>query len=462
MWRVIWRVMSLLGLHWARWLYTAVLWLLQPVYLLRLLWRSRAEPAYRSRLAQRFGLYPAQPHAVASGMRLWVHAVSLGETRTAAPLIEALRAQQPGVSILLTHTTATGWQAGTQLLQPGDEQAWLPIDTPAATARFLAHFAPAMGILLETEIWPNLLFQAERRGIPVVLANARLSARSLRKGLCLGALMRPAVQSLRFILAQSEADALRLQQAGVESQRMVVCGNLKFDMTPNPEHLAQGRQVRQALERPVVLAASTREGEEGPLLDAWQQQLSSAPVGQVAPLLLLVPRHPQRFDDVVRRVQSANLTHVRRSQIGEFSPLTVPDSVAVCVGDSMGELPFYYAMADVALLGGSFAPLGGQNLIEAAACGCTVVMGPHTFNFTQAAELALAAGAAQRVGDVAAGVSVALAVAQSHTAVHLSQRALDFAAQHRGAAQRMTAHIVSCWPDPHDRKMAHTSNLAAS
>lgn len=429
---------------WARWVYTGALWLLQPAYLLRLYWRSVAEPAYRRHLGQRWGLYLAPSPAAAQGQRLWVHAVSLGETRAAAPLIEALRLQHPGLSILLTHSTATGWQAGTELLHPGDEQAWLPIDTPAAVSRFLSHFSPALGVLLETEIWPNLLFQAQRRAIPMVLANARLSARSLHKGLRLATLMKPAVQSLALILAQSEADAQRLLQAGACAQRVRVCGNLKFDMTPNPVQLSCGREVRQALKRPVVLAASTREGEEGALLQAWQQQMqkSLATPQQPTPLLVLVPRHPQRFDDVARQVQAQGLPHVRRSQLGDADLHTLSDRVAVCLGDTMGELPFYYALADVALLGGSFEPLGGQNLIEAAACGCTLIMGPHTFNFTQAAELALAAGAAQRVDDWAEGVSVAWSLAQSNKTAALAQCALAFAEQHRGAAMRMAENIL--------------------
>lgn len=436
-----------LGQQLARSVYSMLIWLLQPAYLLRLLSRSVAEPQYRRQIGQRWGFYsdPA-PDVGEDAALLWVHAVSLGETRAAAPLIQALRERHPLLRVLLTHGTATGWQAGAALLRPGDRQVWLPLDTPGAVARFLQHFNPVAGVLLETEIWPNLLHQALHRGIPMLQANARLSVRSLRKGLRLAPLMRPAVQSLSLVLAQSEEDALRLQTVGVPPQRAQVCGNLKFDMTPDADQLARGRRAREALRRPVVLAASTREGEEGPLLQAWQQQLHSAPKDQVAPLLLLVPRHPQRFEEVIRRVQSQGLSHVCRSALSEIDPGTLANDVAVCIGDSMGELPFYYAMSHVALLGGSFAPLGGQNLIEAAACGCPIVMGPHTFNFTQAAELALAAGAAQRVGDVSAGVSVALAVAQSHTAAHLSQRALAFATLHRGAAARMALRMADCFP----------------
>jgi 3-deoxy-D-manno-octulosonic-acid transferase len=422
----------------ARWAYSLLWWLLQPLVLLRLVWRSRAEPAYRHQLRQRFGFYGLGPEARG---RLWVHAVSLGEARAAAVLVHSLRELHPELSLLLTHGTATGWQAGSGLLRPGDIQAWLPIDTPGATSRFLVRFSPLAGVLIETEIWPNLLHQARERGIPMVLANARLSERSLRKGRRLSALMQPALRCLNFVLAQSEDDAKRLGSAGVCPEDIEPCGNLKFDMIPNLAQLAQGRQIRAQLGRPVVLAASTREGEEEPLLEAWQQQRRSLPVGQRVPLLLLVPRHPQRFDEVARCIQAQGLNMVRKTLLATEGLSAIPADVDVCLGDSMGEMTLYYAMSDIALLGGSFAPLGGQNLIEAAACGCPIIMGPHTFNFEQAAEWALAAGAAQRVADMGSAVSVAMGVCESATAGLLSQRALEFAQRHRGASHRMAGQI---------------------
>jgi 3-deoxy-D-manno-octulosonic-acid transferase len=417
--------------------YSTLLRGLTPVYLARLWWRGRSEQAYRRAVGERLGLYrgaPAMPGA------LWVHAVSLGETRAAAPLINALRARRPGLRLLLTCSTATGREAGQALLRPGDVQVWLPYDTPGAVRRFLRRFRPALGVLMETEIWPGLLLGAQQAGVPMVLANARLSERSLRKGQRLSPLLGPAVQRLALVLAQTEADAERLRQAG--APRVEVCGNLKFDMAPPPALLARGQAWRAAAARPMVLAMSTREGEEAPLLAAWQR----LPVPR--PLLLLVPRHPQRFDEVAALVGAAGFAVARRSTWGEAPP---PEALAadVWLGDSMGEMPLYAAAAQVALLGGSFAPLGGQNLIEAAACGCPVVMGPHTFNFAEAAELALQAEAAWRVDGIEPGVALAAQVAaDAPRQREAAARALAFAQAHRGATDRMAARIDTLWPAP--------------
>jgi len=417
----------------ARLLYTTLLRLLMPAYLLRLWRRGGREPGYRQAMAERFGFYAAARPL--PGM-VWLHAVSLGETRAAAPLIDALRAARPGLRLLLTHGTATGRDAGQALLQPGDLQTWLPYDTPGAVQRFLRHFQPALGVLMETEVWPGLLRGARRAGVPMVLANARLSEKSLRQALRFAVLLRPAAQAVTEVLAQSEADARRLTEAG--ARRVQVCGNLKFDMAPPPALLAQGRQWRAMAGRPVVLAAALREGEDGPLLAAWLQ------LPQPRPLLLLVPRHPQRFDEVATAVRQAGLQLRRRS---EWTAEPPADAAAadVWLGDSLGEMPLYYAAADVALLGGSFAPLGGQNLIEAAACGCPLLMGPHTFNFATAAADALAAGAAERVADLDAAVSLAAAWAVEPARADRVQRSLAFAAAHRGAtaciAERLLMHL---------------------
>ena len=414
----------------ARRAYSHLLRLLTPVYVLRLWWRGRAEPLYHHAIGERLGNYRGLPKAGA----LWVHAVSLGETRAAAVLIDALRRQQPTLHLLLTHSTATGREAGQALLREGDAQAWLPYDTPGVVRRFFTQFRPAVGVLMETEIWPNLLHAARVAGVPMVLANVRLSAKSHRKGQRLAAVMYPAAASLALVLAQTEDDAARLRDSG--AREVLVCGNLKFDIAPDETLLARGRTWRTQLARSVVLAAVTREGEEAMLLAAWAQLPAAG-----RPLLLIVPRHPQRFDEVVSLVQSAGLVPARRSQWTD-----VPDDAAcaadVWIGDSMGEMPLYYAAADVALLGGSFAPLGGQNLIEAAACACPVVMGPHTFNFAEAAELSLAAGASLRVADMAEGVSRAVALARNGEREAFARRAVAFAAQHRGAALRMAQRIA--------------------
>ena len=421
--------MSRFGSWLARRAYSDLLRLLKPVYVLRLWWRGRAEPLYRHAIGERLGDYRGEPREGA----LWVHAVSLGETRAAAALIDALRRLHPTLHLLLTHSTATGREAGQALLREGDAQAWLPYDTPGVVQRFFTQFKPAVGVLMETEVWPNLLHAAQEAKVPMVLANARLSVKSHRRGQRLAVVMQPAAASLTLVLAQTEDDAARLRDSGARD--VVVCGNLKFDITPDEGLLARGRSWRQALGRPVVLAAVTREGEEAMLLAAWARQ----PAYQ-RPLLLIVPRHPQRFDEVAALVQGAGLVLARRSRWAD-----APDGEALhadaWLGDSMGEMPLYYGAADVALLGGSFAPLGGQNLIEAAACGCPVVMGPHTFNFAEAATLSLGAGASVRVVDMNEGVGRALELAGHDEREAVARRAVAFAAQHRGAAQRMAQRI---------------------
>ena len=404
-----------------------------PLYFLRLWWRGRHEPAYRQLWRERLGL--AGPASPVPG-RLWLHAVSLGETLAAAPLIEALRAQQPALRLLLTHGTATGRDAGAKLLQAGDAQAWLPYDTPGAVRRFLRAQRPALGVVMETEIWPNLLHAAQQAGVPMVLANARLSARSAVKGERLAVLMHAALARFTRVLAQTQADAERLRAGG--AQAVQVMGNLKFDISPRAELLARGRAWRLALGRPVVLAAVTREGEEAPLLKAWAGVLAPRP------LLVIVPRHPQRFDEVAAMATQAGFGLRRRSAWADTPPADAA-LADVWLGDSLGEMALYYACADVALLGGSFEPLGGQNLIEAAACGCPLLMGEHTFNFAQAAADALAAGAAERAADLPGAVERALALAAGgaqHERQAMVERALAFAQAHRGAAVRMAGAVA--------------------
>jgi len=430
----------------ARALYSALLWLAQPLYLLRLWWRGRAEPLYREALPERFGFYADAP---SSGW-LWVHAVSLGETRAAAALIAALRERRPGLRLLLTASTATGREAGRELLREGDRQTWLPFDTPGAVRRFLAQFRPALGVLMETEVWPNLLPMARAQGVPLVLANARLSEKSRRQGERYAALIRPAVEALALVLAQGEADARRLRSAGARDVR--VSGNLKYDMAPDPALVARGAAWRAALARPVLLFAVSREGEEAPLLAAWARRRAALAAN---PLLVIVPRHPQRFDEVAALMQGAGLSIARRSAWGEM-PHDTALAADAWLGDSMREMPLYYGLGQVALLGGSFAPLGGQNLIEAAACGCPVVMGPHTFNFAEAAELAAVAGAAQRVETMAAALDAALALlADAQALAHAGERARAFAAEHRGAARRMAEAIDGLWPEVQHQTAAH-------
>ncbi|HYE39113.1 MAG TPA: 3-deoxy-D-manno-octulosonic acid transferase [Ramlibacter sp.] len=404
-------------------LYSLVVMGAQPLLRRKLRRRGAAEPGYLEHVEERFGRY----HGEAEPGSLWIHAVSLGETRAAAILLEALRKSDPSLRILLTHGTATGREAGRALLREGDAQAWLPWDTPRAVRGFLDHFRPRAGVLMETEVWPNLSALCHARGIPLALANARLSEKSLAQVRRLARLSRPAYAALEAVWAQTEDDARRLAAAGGTVRG--VFGNLKFDATPDAAQLQLGRDWRSTSPRPVVMFASSREGEEGDFLRAIAAHRDVQ--------WLLVPRHPQRFDEVAALAAQAGFSVSRRSAWNG-----VPAPADVWIGDSLGEMGLYYAMSDVALLGGSFAPLGGQNLIEAAACACPVVMGPHTFNFSEAAQLAEEAKAALRVGSMEKGVGQAVALARDPAARSAASAAGErFAAAHRGAA-RKTAEAV--------------------
>ncbi|MBW8843873.1 MAG: 3-deoxy-D-manno-octulosonic acid transferase [Burkholderiales bacterium] len=412
-------------------LYAAALRLLTPFYMLRLWRRGAREPLYRHALGQRLGFYSGRTERG----RLWIHAVSLGETRAASALITALREREPKLRVLLTHSTATGLEAGRALLREGDAQTWLPYDTPGAVRRFLRHWQPRLGVLMETEVWPALQNEAACARLPMVLANARLSEKSLRQGLRLAALMRPAARRMMLVLAQTEADAARIRAMG--AKRVEVAGNLKYDIAVDSTLIARGRAWAERLGRPALMLAVSREGEEAALLAEWVRQPSPRP------LLTIVPRHPQRFDEVAALVEGAGLKLARRSTWAAEPPAEALQA-DVWLGDSMREMPLYYGFASVALLGGSFEPLGGQNLIEAAACGCPVLTGPHTFNFAEATELALAAGAAERHTTLADAVNRGLALcADAPARDGMSASALAFSAAHRGAADRMAAALLA-------------------
>ncbi|WP_342128953.1 3-deoxy-D-manno-octulosonic acid transferase [Hydrogenophaga sp. OTU3427] len=412
-------------------LYAGVATLAQPLLRRKLRRRGQAEPGYLEAVEERFGHYA---DAVPSSGWLWLHAVSLGETRAATPLVAQLRALRPDLRLLLTHGTATGRAEGLRLLRPGDRQVWLPWDTPQATRRFLAHFRPAVGVLMETEVWPCLTQACRVAGVPLLLVNARLSDKSLQQALRLRVLSEATYGALAAVYAQTEADAQRLRTLGAPVQG--VLGNIKFDALPNAAQLAQARQWRaQASGRRVAMLASSREGEEA----MW---LAARPVS-AGLLWLVVPRHPQRFDEVAAMLSAAGLTVSRRSTWSASGPDAQAWQADVWLGDSLGEMALYYGLADVALLGGSFAPLGGQNLIEAAACGCPVVMGPHTFNFLEAAERALDCGAALRVGDIdeACGVAAALLTGDGVRLAAARQGAVALVDSGRGAVLR-TAEVV--------------------
>ncbi|HZD20927.1 MAG TPA: 3-deoxy-D-manno-octulosonic acid transferase [Burkholderiales bacterium] len=397
-------------------LYTLVLRLLLPFVLARLWWRGRAEPLYREALGERFGHYDSdRPEKL-----IWIHAVSVGEARAAAPLVRALASAFAEHRILMTCTTAAGRETIKQLYGESVLEAYLPYDLPEAVQRFLEYYRPRLGILMETELWPNLLAQCSGHGVPMLLANARLSARSARGYRRWGALARPAIGALAAVCAQTADDAARLRALG--ARNVEVTGNLKFDVEPDAAQLAAGRAWRAQLGRPVVLLASTREGEEEPLLAA------AAPVRA---LIVVVPRHARRFDEVARWAQS------RRTQ----APLPAPGD-RVHLGDTMGEMAFYYASCDVAVIGGSFAPLGGQNLIEALAAGAPVIVGPHMYNFAEATRLAVAAGAAVQVRDARQAMERAAELLANDAArARMSQAGRQLCAAHRGATAR---HLAAC------------------
>lgn len=421
---------------WALALYSGFVRAVQFLLRRKLARRALSEPVYGQAIEERFGRY-TQPAEVRSEL-LWIHAVSLGETRAAAILIAALRAQWPDMRLLLSHGTATGREQGRALLRDGDVQVWQPWDTPAATAGFLRHFRPRLGVLMETEVWPNLVAQARAHAVPMVLANARMSQASLQRALRFSALSRPAYQALSAVLAQTEDDAQRLRRLDAPVQ--AVLGNIKFDATPDARQCALGCQRRSGLGRPVLMLASSREGEEAVLLKAV------AALAQPWPFtLLIVPRHPQRFAQVAELISRHGYSLSRRSDWASDLSAWPPSPGTVWLGDSLGEMALYYSLADVALLGGSFEPLGGQNLIEAAACGCPLIMGPYTFNFSEAAEQARRERAAAVVADIAQALQLALQWFASDDQGARKSAALAFAQRHRGAALASASAISALW-----------------
>ncbi|MGB7300420.1 MAG: lipid IV(A) 3-deoxy-D-manno-octulosonic acid transferase [Burkholderiaceae bacterium] len=405
----------------ARWLYSGVWLLIMPAMVAYLLYRARKQPDYRRHWGERFGFYGAKR---TSGQLIWVHAVSVGETRAAQPLIRQLRRLYPDHQILLTNGTPTGRATNAELFgHRGVLRCYLPYDFPWCVHRFLNHFKPQIGILMEAELWPNLVAVAQARQVPLALVNARLSEKSLASGLRWSALIRPALAGLALIVAQTERDKSRLAQLGC--QQVQVSGNLKFDVVVSDELIKLGRSWSSHLGgRQTVLLASSRDGEEQAVLTAWHSH------GPRKPLLIVVPRHPERFESVFGLINSMDVATVRRADLDAGSVAR-----AECLlGDSMGEMFAYYGAADLVIMGGSLLPFGGQNLIEACAAGVPVIVGPHTFNFEEVAEEAVQAGAAVRVVGAQAAVGKALELLSKPAELEkMRQAALSFASLHRGA-----------------------------
>jgi len=455
-------------------LYTLGLWLFAPLALLRLVLRSRRQPEYLQHLGERFGRYGELGQAETDTVAplIWLHAVSVGETQAARPLIEALRARMPQAQLLITHMTPTGRASAQALFGDQVRSVYLPYDFPFSVGGFLVHFSPTLGLIMETELWPNLISGCARTGTPLYLVNARLSERSAARYRRFPRLSAAALRGLSGVLAQTAQDADRLRALGAPA--VTVTGNVKFDALPAPAQIALGEAWRarwtgtpsraaaippggprspgeptpctgtpsraaatphgisagSERTRPVWVAASTREGEEALLLDL----LPAVTVPDA--LLVLVPRHPQRFDEVARLLEASGVRFVRRSADGAIEALADP-SIRVLLGDSMGELAAYYSASDLAFVGGSLLPLGGQNLIEACALGLPVLVGPHTFNFREVAEQAIAAGAALRVADAGALAGEVNRLLGDNAARAVMGRAgKAFAETHRGATAR--------------------------
>ncbi len=410
----MWRVLYTLGL------YAAV-----PFILLRLWWRGWREPGYHRHVAERFGRYVEEP-----GTRplLWVHAVSVGEARASAALVRSLAAAHPDHELLVTCMTAAGRETLKELHGESVQIAWLPYDYPGSVRRFLEHYRPRLALLMETEIWPNLVAACRDFGVPVLLANARMSGKSQLAYQRWRGLAQPAIAALTAVCAQSEEDAARLRALG--ARRVEVAGNLKFDSTPDEDLRSAGKAWRARLARPVLLLASTREGEEKMLLDAM-------PAWDEKRLVLMVPRHPRRFDEVAALAARDGFPAVRRSR----DPMPAATD-RIYLGDTMGEMDFYYAAADVAVIGGSFAQRGGQNLIEACAAGVPVVLGPSMFNFAETTRLALAAGAAIQERDAAGAIAQALRIlADEELRNRMGAAGKALCDAHRGATQK---HLLVC------------------
>jgi 3-deoxy-D-manno-octulosonic-acid transferase len=410
----------------ARAAYSALVRALLPAALVRLYWRARREPGYRAHIRERFGRY-AQPKLAEPV--IWIHAVSVGETRAAEPLVRTLLVRYPAHRILLTHMTPTGRRTGEALFGNRVLRAYVPYDAPGAVRRFLEHYRPQAGIVLETEVWPNLVRACKSAAIPIYLINARLSPKSLGGYLRMGAFVRETFGAFDGVAAQTSGDAERLQSVGAANVR--VTGNLKFDVHPPPAQLELGRSWREAYGRArVLLAASTREGEEALLIDVLLRLPHDV-------LIVIVPRHPQRFDEVAKLLESRRIPYQRRS-----SNAPIGKDTRVLLGDSMGEMFAYYAACDVAFIGGSLVPFGAQNLIEACAVGKPVLIGPSSYNFAEAAERAIEAGAALRVQDPAELVAKASELLGDAARLRrMGDRAMRFTEAHRGATERVMAML---------------------
>lgn len=415
-----------------RLLYTLLLHLGLPLVAIRLLLRARKAPAYARRTGERFslGLPAFRPGGI------WVHAVSVGESIAAAPMIRALMARHPELPITVTCMTPTGSERIRALFGEQVQHCYLPYDLPWAAARFLDRLQPKLAVVMETELWPNHIHQCAKRGIPVVLANARLSERSARGYARFRKLTAPMLAELDWLAVQTETEAERFRQLGARTERVSVTGSIKFDLRIDPalvERAAAQRAQWAASERPVWIAASTHGGEDEVILIAHRKLLERHPDA----LLILVPRHPERFADVFELCRKQGFATCRRS-----GNETVTAEHNLLLGDTMGELLFLYALADVAFVGGSLVANGGHNLLEPAALGKPVLSGPHLFNFLEISQQLRDAGALREVSDAAGlALQVGTLLEQPEQAQAMRDGGLGVLRANQGALERLLAGL---------------------
>ena len=412
-------------MSWRRGLYSAALSLLTPLAFARLWWKGRSNPDYRARWGERLGFvakFPVKP-------RLWIHAVSVGEVIAASPLIRAWQAQHPDWAILVTTTTPTGSAQLRRSFGESVEHVYLPYDLPGAVRRFYARTQPTRGVIMETELWPNLFAEAQRRGIPLLLANARLSEKSMRGYAKLRGLVAETLACLSLIAARDAQDVARFVALGADPRKVEALGNLKFDLELAPETRERGAKWRELFgkERKVWIAASTHPGEDEQVLAAHRQVMTQHPDA----LLLLAPRHPERADEVERLIQAQGFAFARRS-----SPHR-PENAAVVLIDTLGELMEFYAASDAAFVGGSLIAHGGHNPLEPLALGLPVISGEAVFNFAEIYAAMRAEGLviwAHNAESLTTQVLTALDMPKN-------SRGLDFLSQHRGALERLLARM---------------------
>ncbi len=408
-------------------LYAILTYLLLPVYALYWLFRGMVNRAYLDRVGQRFGFgFPRIPEG-----SIWIHAVSVGEVQASIPLVRALARRLPGRQILLTTVTPTGAARVESVFGDSVRHCYIPFETPQAVRNFFDATKPQLALIMETEIWPNLYHECGFRHVPLVLVSARISPKSVRNYRKLLPLFRETLSHGIVIAAQSDSDAQRFRALGARPERTRVTGNIKFDVEIPSDLVVRGRELRDRMfgMRPVWIAASTHQREEEQVLEAHSQVCEAIP----ETLLILVPRHPERFDAVRQLLQRQGVNFVSRS-----SGAIPGTDDSVFLGDTMGEVPLFYSAADVAFVGGTLVPVGGHNLLEAAALGLPVVTGPHLFNTQDIAAMFVRIGALTRVADSRElGAAISALLTDDTEARRLGLLGREIVAENRGALQRL-------------------------